>query len=212
MPMKTNNRLSIITTAIALIAALIGCSNANTGKTVEVENVKWNVAAFAVVPFDSVALQVAEPEAYGDILPLRYSYTREESTEVDEILKQNDSLLSAKGYAYQWVKYGAPDKMDLVILPATPLLEQEVEVTGINILSQYGDVLQVCFSFDEKRKWEEITSASIGNRIAICVNGVVLNAPQVNAPITQGACSVTVPIEEVPTLLPNVDLSRPDGK
>ena len=102
-------------------------------------------------------------------------------------------FLSTQGYSYQWVNYGDPGKMDLVIIASTPLLEQDVEITEVNKLPKSGDIYQVAFRFNDRSLWEKITTANIGKRIAICVNGTVLSAPQVNSPITQGACSVTVP-------------------
>ncbi len=205
----SKNVLSILSVMMVFATILTSCGNTSTGRTNEVEGVKWNVAAYAVVPFDSIKLEGADKEAFRKVLPLRYSYTREESAKLDQLLKQNDSLLSAQGRVYKWVKYGEPEKMDLVIITGTPLLEQDVEVTEVNQLPpEYGNNLQVGFRFNDRRLWEEITTANIGKRIAISVNGRVLNAPQVNSPITQGACTVTLPLEEAPTLLPNMDLSK----
>lgn len=204
---KTKTKPAFIIVVAAFITILTSCGNITTNKSAEVKNVTWNVAAYTVIPFDSISVEFADTEAYGDVLPLRYSYTQEESEKVNELLTLNDSLLNANGYTYQWVRYGEPELMDLVIVPDTPLLEQEVEVTEVNRLPSYDDNLQIAFRFNDKKQWEHITTANIGKRIAISVNGKILNAPQVNAPITQGACSVTIPAEEVPDMSPDIDLS-----
>ncbi len=204
---KSKTKPAFIIVVATFITILTSCGNITTNKSAEVKNVTWNVAAYTVIPFDSISVEFADTEAYGDVLPLRYSYTQEESEKVNELLTLNDSLLNANGYTYQWVRYGEPELMDLVIVPDTPLLEQEVEVTKVNRLHSYDDNLQIAFRFNDKKQWEHITTANIGKRIAISVNGKILNAPQVNAPITQGACSVTIPAEEVPDMLPDIDLS-----
>ena len=143
---------------------------------------------------------------YLDILPLRDSYTQEESAKVDELLAHNDSLLSARGYAYQWIDFGAREPLNLVFIESTPLLEQEVEIDSESVSPCYADCLQIAFRFDDRQQWENITTANIGKRIAIGVNGRILTAPCVNSPITQGACSVIVPAEDAPALLPGISL------
>ncbi len=190
-----------------VISVLTGCGNTNTHKSAEVKNMVCNVAAYEVVPLDSITLEIPDAETYNDVLPLRYSYTQDESAKVSDILLQNDSILSTQGYSYQWVNYGDPGKMDLVIIASTPLLEQDVKITEVNKLPKSGDIYQVAFRFNDRSLWEKITTANIGKRIAICVNGTVLSAPQVNSPITQGACCVTIPTDKAAELLPDADLS-----
>ena len=199
-------RMPFLAIVMALAAVLASCSNAGAGKSAQVDKVKWQVAAYAVVPAGSVGLEVADPEAYGDILPLRDSYTQEESAKVDELLAHNDSLLSARGYAYQWIDFGAREPLNLVFIESTPLLEQEVEIDSESVSPCYADCLQIAFRFDDRQQWENITTANIGKRIAIGVNGRILTAPCVNSPITQGACSVIVPAEDAPALLPGISL------
>ncbi len=53
----------------------------------------WNVATYEVVPLDSITLEIPDAETYNDVLPLRYSYTQDESAKVSDILLQNDSIL-----------------------------------------------------------------------------------------------------------------------
>lgn len=199
-------RMPFLAIVMALAAVLASCGNAGAGKSAQVDKVKWDVAAYAVVPSGSVGLEVADQEAYGDILPLRDSYTQEESAKVDELLAHNDSLLSACGYAYQWIDFGTREPLNLVFIESTPLLEQEVEVDSESVSPCYADCLQIAFRFDDRQQWENITTANIGKRIAIGVNGRILTAPCVNSPITQGACSVIVPAEDAPELLPGISL------
>ena len=157
------------------------CGNTNSGKSIDTKTIKWNVAVYEIVPFDSINL-VADTAYYSSILPLRFEYTPDEATKVEELMELNDSLLSAKGFAYQLVKYGRLGKVDLVIYPKTPVIQQNVAPTDISYLPDYEDNINVAFQFDDKKKWEEITSANIGKVIAFSVNGKIMSAPQVNMP------------------------------
>lgn len=190
--MKTLSYLCICT-AIAVMTAACGKQTAD-------DNVrKTEVEAYAVVPFDSIG--ITDEQEFADVLPLRYSYTPREAEKVDTLLVRNDSLLNAKHYIYQWISYTDPERLELVIMPDKPLLRQKVEITAVDTIPEYG-IVQFSFRFNDKKEWEEITAANIGRRIAIFVNGKLLNAPQVNMPITQGACAVTVPLDEAAEMLP----------
>lgn len=81
-----------------------------------------------------------------------------------------------------------------------------MEIDSESVSPCYADCLQIAFRFDDRQQWENITTANIGKRIAIGVNGRILTAPCVNSPITQGACSVIVPAEDAPALLPGISL------
>ena len=48
----------------------------------------------------------------------------------------------------------------------------------------------------------------IGKRLAVFVNGQLINAPQVNSEIESGSCSVSIPANMATEFLPNLDLEK----
>ena len=201
---------SLLTAAVCVVCALAmwSCGTTATNKTADVDDTKWEVEAYAVVTCDSLDLYVPDSAAYGDVLPLRCTYAPSDTAKVNKLLALNDSLLAAGGYTYQWVKYGHTDAVDLAVMPCEPLLKEEVEVTEVNHIPDYGDNLQIAFRFKDAKSWEEVTAANVGRMIAISIGGRVFNMPRVNCPITQGGCSVTVPADSVAKLLLGVDLTK----
>ena len=205
-PSRAATKSAVLVLFAAIMVLVAACGKSGGSK--DLKDVKWTVAAYPVVQPESFDFPFVSDESYGDVLPLRYGYTPEEAEKLDQLLADNDSLLRAHGYTFAWVEYCEPERKDLVIIPLEPALEQEVELTEIFRMPEYGDMLQVAFRFKDKEQWERVTSANIGRRIAIAVNGRIFNAPQVNCPITQGACSVTIPPEAAATLFPGIDISK----
>lgn len=198
------NRISLIVGAVGLTLALMSfaCGKKRGDADAGSENVKWNVEVYAVVPFDS--LQLATD---GDVLPLTYSYAVTDTARVSAMLAANDSLLATRGYVWQWVKYGSAESVELVVMPSAPLLREKVAVTDVSPIADCDGIVQVAFRFDDRRRWEEITDANVGRRLAIAVDGRVLSAPQVNMAISGGACAVTIPTQDLAELLPGRDMA-----
>ncbi len=198
------NRISLTAGAVGLTLALtaFACGKSRGSADAGSENVKWNVEVYAVVPFDSIPLP-----ADSAVLPLLYSYAVTDTARVNALLAASDSLLAARGYVWQWVKYGSEESADLVVMPSAPLLREEVTVTDVSPIADCDGIVQVAFRFGDKRRWEEITDANVGRRLAIAVGGRVLSAPQVNMAISGGACAVTVPTQDLAELLPGWDMA-----
>lgn len=198
------NRISLTAGAVGLTLALttFACGKSRGAPDAGSENVKWNVEVYAVVPLDSIPLATDSA-----VLPLMYSYAVTDTARVNALLAANDSLLAARGYVWQWVKYGSAESADLVVMSSAPLLREEVTVTDVSPIADCDDIVQVAFRFDDRRRWEEITDANVGRRLAIVVDGRVLSAPQVNMAISGGACAVTVPTQDLAELLPGRDMA-----
>ncbi len=198
------NRISLTAGAVGLTLALtaFSCGKSRGAADAGSEDVKWNVEVYAVVPFDSIPLTTD-----GTVLPLTYSYAVTDTARVSALLAANDSLLAARGYVWQWVKYGSAESVDLVVMPSAPLLREEVTVTDVSPIADCDGIVQVAFRFDDRRRWEEITDANVGRRLAIAVDGRVLSAPQVNMAISGGACAVTLPTQNLSELLPGREMA-----
>ena len=58
--------------------------------------------------------------------------------------------------------------------------------------SEYGDGHIVSIEFDEQgaKTWADFTTANVGERVAILINGRVLSAPSIQSPITGGTAQI----------------------
>ena len=107
-----------------------------------------------------------------------------------------------------WTIPNADGKIWLVAYENEPVLNEKVKVTEANSIPSYGGDIQVAFKFANAKKWETITQENIGKRLAVFVNGQLMNAPQVNAEITSGSCSVSIPTDKIHEYLPDLDLEK----
>lgn len=96
----------------------------------------------------------------------------------------------------------------LVAYDKEPLLSEKVNVTEANYIPSYCGDIQVVFKFHNIDKWKTITRENISQRLAVVVNGQLINAPQVNTEITSGNCSVSIPVKIIHNYLPNLDLEK----
>ena len=83
-----------------------------------------------------------------------------------------------------------------------------MSITEANSIPAYGGNIQIGFKFSNTEKWATITRENIGKRLALFVNGQLMNAPQVNNVIESGYCSVSIPANMVTDFLPNLDLEK----
>jgi preprotein translocase subunit SecD len=54
-----------------------------------------------------------------------------------------------------------------------------------------GHVVTVEFDAEGARTWSDFTTANVGNQVAILINGRVLSAPSIQAPITGGSAQIS---------------------
>lgn len=182
-------KLPALLISIALAVVATACGNTSTTKTEKVEGTEWNVTVKKVAQdIDSYA-----------------QYTVADTAQVNKELK---ALPHNPNITIGWTIPDADGKIWLVAYENEPLLSEKVAVTEANSMPSYDDNIQVAFKFADAKKWETITHENIGKRLAVFVNGQLMNAPQVNLEITSGSCSVSIPADMIHEYLPNLDLEK----
>lgn len=187
-------KLPALLVGIALAGTVIACGNTSTTKTEKVEGTEWNVTVCKSVSFNDSLTGVNTDAIYT----------------VADTATINQKLLGVKpeNLTIDWTIPSAEGKIWLVAYENVPLLNEKVKVTEANSIPSYGGDIQVAFKFADAKKWETITKENIGKRLAVIVNGQLMNAPQVNSEITSGSCSVSIPADKIHEYLPNLDLEK----
>ena len=87
------------------------------------------------------------------------------------------------------------------------LLEESIHVSEL-IRYPHEHNITVPFSFSDTEKWAEITQEHLNKRIAICIDGKIMNTPLVNMKLEYGACSLFLNETQALMLFPNVNIDR----
>lgn len=183
---------SVVSIIIAVVST--ACGKTSTTKTEKVDGVEWNVSICNAVQFN-------DPQTGVDT---DNNYTVADTAAV------NEKLLSVKpeNLTVDWTIPGTDGTIWLVAYESEPILSEKVIVTEANSMPSYGGDIQVGFKFPDVEKWATITRENIGKRLAVFVNGRLMNAPRVNSEIESGSCSVSIPANMVKDFLPNLDLEK----
>lgn len=183
---------SVVSIIIAVVST--ACGKTSTTKTEKVDGVEWNVSICNAVQFN-------DPQTGVDT---DNNYTVADTAAV------NEKLLSIKleKLTLDWTIPGTDGTIWLVAYESEPILSEKVIVTEANSMPSYGGDIQVGFKFPDVEKWATITRENIGKRLAVFVNGRLMNAPRVNSEIESGSCSVSIPANMVKDFLPNLDLEK----
>lgn len=183
---------SVVSIIIAVVST--ACGKTSTTKTEKVDGVEWNVSVCNAVQFN-------DPQTGIDT---DNNYTVADTAAV------NEKLLSIKleKLTLDWTIPGTDGTIWLVAYESEPILSEKVIVTEANSMPSYGGDIQVGFKFPDVEKWATITRENIGKRLAVFVNGQLMNAPRVNCEIESGSCSVSIPANMVKDFLPNLDLEK----
>lgn len=186
--------LPALLVSIALAVAATACGNTSTTKTEKVEGVEWNVSVRKAVQFYDTRTGVNTDN----------KYTLADTASI------NQQLLGIKSenLTLEWTIPSADGSIWLVAYENEAILSEKVAVTEANTMPSYGGNIQVAFKFADADKWATITRENIGSRLAVFVNGQLMNAPQVNNEITSGNCSVTIPGDMIKQYLPDIDLEK----
>lgn len=182
-------KLPALLIGIALAGTTIACGNTSTTKTEKVEGTEWNVTVKKVIQ---------NIDGNGQ-------YTVADTARVNQGLK---AIPHNPNITIDWTIPSADGKIWLVAYENEPILSENVAVTEANSMPSYDGNIQVAFKFADAEKWETITQENIGKRLAVFVNGQLMNAPQVNSEITSGSCSVSIPTDKIHEYLPNLDLEK----
>ena len=175
--------------SMLLSVIFTSCGNNGTAKTEKVEGTEWIVTVNKVIP----------DVAYDG------QYTISDTARVN---KELQTLHCDKNTTIGWTIPSADGTIRLVAYENEPILSEKVTVTEANYIPSYGGDIQVGFKFADAKKWETITKENIGKRLAVFVNGQLMNAPQVNTEISSGNCSVSIPGEMIHDYLPDLDLEK----
>lgn len=183
---------SVVSIIIAVVST--ACGKTSTTKTEKVDGVEWNVSICNAVQFN-------DPQTGVDT---DNNYTVADTAAV------NEKLLSVKpeNLTVDWTIPGTDGTIWLVAYESEPILSEKVIVMEANSMPSYGGDIQVGFKFTDAEKWATITRENIGKRLAVFVNGRLMNAPRVNCEIESGSCSVSIPANRVKDFLPNLDLEK----
>lgn len=181
--------------SFAVASVVMACGNTSTTKTEHIEGVEWNVAISKVVAFNDTILGISTDKSY------TLADTARVNADLNEILPNENLKIG-------WSLPTSDGAIWLVAYENEPLLSEKVNVTEANSMPSYGGNIQVGFKFTDADKWAIITKDNIGKRLAVIVNGQLMNAPQVNCEITSGNCSVSIPNEMAKQYLPNIELEK----
>lgn len=189
-------RIYLLASLVSIIMAVVttACGNTSTTKTDKVDGVEWNVSVRRAVQFNDSLTGVSTDNKYI----------------VADTASVNEKLLSVKpeNLTLDWTLPSTDGTIWLVAYESEPILSEKVNVTEANSIPAYGGDIQIGFKFSDAEKWATITRENIGKRLAVFVNGQLMNAPQVNSEITSGSCSVSIPTDKIHEYLPNLDLEK----
>lgn len=187
-------KLHLLLGCLAIVAIFVACGNTSNTKTAKVNGVEWNVSVRKAVQFnDSLT---------GVNTDLNYALA--------DTAAVNEKLVSIKpeNLTLEWSIPSSDGRIWLVAYESKPILSEAATVTDAYSNRLYGGNIQVGFRFNDAEKWATITRENIGKRLAVFVNGQLMNAPQVNSEIESGNCSVSIPADMIHNYLPNLDLEK----
>ncbi|MDE6497926.1 MAG: hypothetical protein K2L21_04620 [Muribaculaceae bacterium] len=180
-----------------MILATCGTSPRAADSVDQLPRVEWSVSVNEPITRDHQLFGNAAIGSNENLRSILYSgmgvCNAADTTSVGSILRARDVEFSEYDLTYGWLELEDSTDCDLVIYSRKPLLSENVEVDEICYLPDDDMNVLVLFKFDDAMAWQHITSSYIGKRLAIVVNGEVVNAPVVNASIESGNCSVLLP-------------------
>ena len=182
-------KLPALLFGISIAAAAMASEKAGTIKTERIEGTEWNVTVNNVV-------LIADGNG---------QYTLSDTARINKGLKE---LPHNPKITIDWTMPSSDGNIWLVAYEREPILNEKVKVTEASFIPSYGGDIQVVFKFADAKKWETVTQGNIGKRLAVFVNGQLMNAPKVNSEINSGNCSVLIPEDKIHEYLPNLDLEK----
>lgn len=186
----------IILGSLLALCSLVwfSCGNTSTTKTEKVEGTEWNVSVHKAAQFYDPLTGVGT-EA---------NYTVSDTAAVNAVLLG----IKPENLTLEWAIPSADGRIFLVAYESEPILSEQVNVTEAYSILSYESDIQVGFKFTDAEKWANITRENIGKRLAVFVNGQLMDAPRVNSEIESGNCSVSIPADKIHDYLPNLDLAK----
>ncbi|MDE7154140.1 MAG: hypothetical protein K2O00_06825 [Muribaculaceae bacterium] len=186
-------KLNLLPLLVGIFIAIIssGCGNRSSNIT---EGTEWRVTVYRAAPFNDAELGIGTDRTYN----------------VADTAVVNENLKNVKpeNLTLEWTLPDSEGLIWLVAYESVPVLDEKVTVTEVNAIPTSDHDFQVAFKFTDAKKWQTITRNNIGSRLALFVNGKLMNAPQVNSEITSGNCSVLISADMIHEFLPNLDLDK----
>ena len=172
---------------IALFVFVSACSStrvtANTAAGIE-----WNVSVHKAVEFNDSLIGVGTD----------YKYSVADTARVNEAIA--GIKLEMGQFTFGWTLPSDDGSIWLVAYEPEPLWSENATVTSADTIPSNEGAVQLVFKFPDAQKWESVTKDNIGKRLAMFMNGQLMNAPQVNTEITSGKFAASIPYDYLPNL------------
>lgn len=199
-----------LATALFATALLTACGAGNKDNdSVQSVSSAWTVEVYAMMDEDRQLLGGLDLDD-GDCLREALVRTRKSSvadtSRINMALEANRDVLDSLGLKTAWIAYEDTTNLDLVLYRSEPLLSDTISDVDVSEYSGYAENVLLAFEFSRPHEWEIITRDMTGRRMALAVNGEVVNTPLVNAAVTGGGCTIVLPLSRVHKHFPGVDL------
>lgn len=168
----------------------------------------WRVDVYAMNAEDRLALgkELCDSgNCLAEALKTQNKTLIADTSAVNRVLDTNTDVLDSLGLKTAWVEYDDSLKRSLVVYRDSPLLTDTISVVSVCDNLECDDNVTVSFRFADPAEWEIVTRGLVGRRIAVAVNGKVVNTPVVNAPITEGGCTLVLPVRRARRYFPVSD-------
>ena len=172
---------------IALFVFVSACSSTRA-KADTTEGIEWNVSVHKAVEFNDSLIGVGTD----------YKYLVADTARVNEAVAGIKPEMEE--FIFGWTLPSADGSIWLVAYEPEPLWSENATVTSAETIPSNEGAVQLVFKFPDAQKWESITKDNIGKRLAMFVNGQLMNAPQVNTEITSGKFAASIPYDYLPDL------------
>lgn len=186
-------------TAITLLALAIlsACGGNNAGNSSFVTpRQDWAVDVYALKNYDEImtdCIAATDDRIMREAFRYTNSISLSDTARVNRAILDNIEVFDSLGVNAAWMPCGDSANGSLVLLDSDALLSDTIHSCQITDCPDGDESVLMAFSFNNRHEWEFVTRARVGRRVAVAVNGEVVNTPVVNRPVSGGGCMVVVP-------------------
>ncbi len=186
-------------TAITLLtlAILSACGGNNAGNSSFVSaRQDWTVDVYALENYDEImtdCIAAADDGIMREAFRYSNSTPLSDTARVNKAIRDNIEVFDSLGVNAAWMPCGDSANVSLVLLDSDALLTDTIHACQITDCPDGDESVLIAFSFNNRHEWEFVTRARVGRRVAVAVNGEVINTPVVNRPVSEGGCTVVLP-------------------
>lgn len=182
---------------ILVLAILSACGGKNAGNSSFVPaRQDWTVDVYALENYDEImtdCIAAADDRIMREAFRYTNSTPLSDTARVNRAIRDNIEVFDSLGVNAAWMPCGDSANVSLVLLDSDALLSDTIHACQITDCPDGDESVLVAFSFNNRHEWEFLTRARVGHRIAVAVNGEVVNTPVVNRSVSGGGCTVVVP-------------------